>query len=170
MRETLEREKYLSTSIGQPEQRRVVNNSLVGIKVSYDFTGRRHYSVSGGETRLYYASDYDNEGTLFTPPRKERHYEGKIENEITFGMGYFTERAQLITEAQALVSDGELQKGVKAFFVTSSSSSPNGDFVDFERRIIPQVYPGSEGEFYNLILQKATYLSPDKHVQKPHRR
>jgi len=90
------------------------------------------------------------------------------EHSLSFGIMYFGDRDyryRIIPEAQGLVSDEDLQKGVKALFIRSSEGEP-GDFDPdpslSEWSVFPLAYPDYEKVFDTILFEKAKELSPNK--------
>ncbi len=96
-------------------------------------------------------------GESYTRYEKAGTYMKTYTNELFFGIGYFTDWSQVAPEAQQSVSDVDLKKGVKAYFVESS-------FYTGEQRkihVFPLAYPGSDQTFEEQLYESAEALSSE---------
>ncbi len=75
------------------------------------------------------------------------------EEKLSFGIGYFGDRTQIIPEARELFSDEELQRGVKAYFVQRSyTAEEHGKLVrKTELVAIPLTYEDSHTNSRSVI-------------------
>ncbi len=103
-----------------------LDRSQVGRKLSYSYQDIGEYNW----TEEHWSESRDDEG--HTGYSYSTHGTGSIlENrreELTFGIGYFTDREHIIPQAQPYVSDPELQTGVEAYFIQR-----NNTVVDTEK-------------------------------------
>lgn len=116
----------------------IINRSLVGVSISYT-----HKDVaSEGEKKIVHF------------PQKE---------ELTFGIGYFGDRGAIVPEAQTLVSDEELEKGVKAYYIQRSYTvAERGKAVrKTEIIVIPFAYEDSQHTFIKHLYTSAKSLAPE---------
>src|SRR5205823_2631650 len=78
----------------------VTNRSRHGVTLSYTHDDIQEYWVHKKGERSYFL-----------------HEKQEIKEEIVMGIGYFIDRSGIIPEAQQAVTNEDLQKGVKAYFV-----------------------------------------------------
>ncbi len=93
---------------------------------------------------------------------------GNAHDALTFGIGYFTDRAAIIDEAQGLLSDDELQTGVKANFIQHTYTvEEEGKKVEkTEMIVIPHAYAEHVQLFCAFLHNAAKIISPDEYITK----
>ena len=117
----------------------------IGIKEDGSILNRSRFGVA-------ISYDHDNRGVYTLQEEK-----------LSFGIGYFGDRAQIIPEARELFSDEELQSGVKAYFVQRSyTAEEHGKLVrKTELVAIPLAYEDSQHTFIEHLYNSAKSLAPE---------
>jgi len=91
---------------------------------------------------------------------------GNAHDALSFGIGYFTDRAAIIDEAQGLLSDEELQKGIKANFIQHTYTvEEEGKTVEkTEMIVIPHAYAEHVRLFCAFLRNAVIIISPDEYT------
>ena len=91
---------------------------------------------------------------------------GNAHDALTFGIGYFTDRAAIIDEAQGLISDDELAKGIKANFIQHTYTvEEEGKTVEkTEMIVVPHAYAEHVQLFCAFLHNAAEIISPDEYT------
>ena len=83
----------------------------------------------------------------------------KTEEKVTFGIGYFDKREEIIPDAQGLVSDDELKRGIKAYYVQEGH----------HLIVIPIAYAESQRAFITSLYDISDKIAPRPMRQTPRR-
>lgn len=94
------------------------------------------------------------------------------EGELSFGIGYFTDRTQIIPEAQQILSDDQLQTGVKAYYVERTYTFREKGKAERKTYLsaIPIGYQETQETFFEYLYTSAKLLAPEKQQGRSHRR
>lgn len=157
-----------------------IDGSQAGRELSYNYVDVGEYQIT-----WYEFSDSPTSGPeLVSSSQSPGHLKETIRRSLSFGIGYFTDRAYIIDEAQGLISDDEVAKGVKAYFihrrdnfsVGGSVAMEVGERIDkrsvgeIERYIIPVDYPESFSIFERALDKIAYDYAPDTVVPQANER
>ena len=152
-----------------------------------DGTERENLSKSGITISYEYRErDFLTETIELAGDWHETRFESSlrtIKQELTLGIGFFSKREELIPEAQASVSEEELQKGIKAYFIRQRCTSelyndnrilhkPNTTTTDVQSDTIaiPYAYPEAEFAFLQHSLESFKRSSPIQVIPGANRR
>ncbi len=93
--------------------------------------------------------------------------------ELSFGIGYFGDRAAIVPEAQAAITDAQLEKGVKGYYVERSYTYVDGRGRIVRQKklvVVPMGYTESIETFFEKLYVNAKLVSPDAVVPKAKQR
>jgi len=90
----------------------------------------------------------------------------RVEESLYFGIGYFGNRTEIIPEAQGSVTYGNLQKGVKGYFVEVDS---HRSYTGQRTTVFPYAYSDHREAFYLHLYESAKHLSPDQVIPQERR-
>jgi hypothetical protein len=121
----------------------VIDYSKFGIKLSY-----YHEDVVRKEGQIHALIDgLDDYQTVI------------VDEQLTLGIGYFGE--DVIPEAQGSVTDEDLEKGIKAYFVEVTKTAGNR-VLEARTVVIPYNYVEHRQTFHAHLYESAASLSPDQ--------
>ncbi len=111
----------------------VIDRSQLGVSLVYPFDGKR---------------------------KKER--EDRQENRLRMGIGYFGDRSQIIPEAQGAISDEDLVRGVKAYYVQRTYVDKATSERKTEIIVVPLAYADAQQTFFKHLYDSSVMLAPER--------
>jgi hypothetical protein len=93
----------------------------------------------------------------------------KRTEELSFGIGYFGERADIVPEARGAVSDEDLEKGIKAYYIQWNYTAERDEYIGDSTvlYVIPFASDDAQRIFFEHLYRSAISTSPEKVIPDP---
>ncbi len=143
---------------GEKLREQVINHSRVGRTLTFS------HSVLQSSTFLE-SKSYDEDGTEYISYHpagggSELPFWVDAIESLSFGIGYFDKRTNILPEAQTFVSDEALAGGVKACYIEASYEHGENERTH-KMIVIPTAFPEYEQVFQYLLFESAKRGKPE---------